>query len=213
MDSAVIVISRPELLTNEAEVLKSLFAAGLSIYHLRKPDASRNEIAELIAELPQRYHDRIVLHAHHELSDKFAVRGLHIRSTWQNGQVSDTAIDAMANPGVLTISAACHDLAYLNGSDESGGTCADCDYVFYSPVFNSISKPGYRPTASWENIVAAVQKSVLPVFALGGVTVDNISRLRVAGFAGAAVLGAVWQATDPVASWRKMDKQWRTTNQ
>jgi thiamine-phosphate pyrophosphorylase len=39
------------------------------------------------------------------------------------------------------------------------------------------------------------------VFALGGVTAGKLARVRALGFDGAAVLGAVWQAADPVAAF------------
>ncbi len=39
------------------------------------------------------------------------------------------------------------------------------------------------------------------VFALGGVTVEKLAQVRALGFDGAAVLGAVWQATDPLAAF------------
>jgi thiamine-phosphate pyrophosphorylase len=42
------------------------------------------------------------------------------------------------------------------------------------------------------------------VFALGGVAVGKLARVRALGFDGAAVLGAVWQAADPVAAFEAL---------
>ena len=76
--------------------------------------------------------------------------------------------------------------------------------VFYSPVFASISKPGYGPTASLDTlrqqIEAIRQQSVqLPhLIGLGGIQADNIQSIKLAGFDGAALMGALWQSPDPV---------------
>ena len=40
--------------------------------------------------------------------------------------------------------------------------------------------------------------------ALGGIEADKLAAVREAGFAGAAVLGAVWQSPDPVAAFRQL---------
>jgi thiamine-phosphate pyrophosphorylase len=39
------------------------------------------------------------------------------------------------------------------------------------------------------------------VIALGGINEDNIQLVKQAGFSGAAVLGAIWQADDPVTAF------------
>lgn len=78
------------------------------------------------------------------------------------------------------------------------------ELVFYSPVFTSISKPGYGPTLPLDTIRVQVesirQQSVqLPrLIGLGGIQAENIQLVRQAGFDGAALMGTLWQASDPV---------------
>lgn len=84
------------------------------------------------------------------------------------------------------------------------------DYCFLSPVYDSISKSGYRsagflaPGPRREGLRRALARAPLPVLALGGVGAGRLAELREAGFAGAAVLGAVWGAAGDVvgAYWR-----------
>jgi thiamine-phosphate pyrophosphorylase len=40
----------------------------------------------------------------------------------------------------------------------------------------------------------------MPVYALGGVTPARLPAVQELGFAGVGVLGAVWEADDPVAA-------------
>jgi thiamine-phosphate pyrophosphorylase len=45
------------------------------------------------------------------------------------------------------------------------------------------------------------------VFALGGMTVENMAQVRALGFDGAAVLGAVWQAADPQTAFQALQAE------
>lgn len=103
----------------------------------------------------------------------------------------------------------------------------EVDYALLSPIYPSISKPGYgassrqgaassssssadpsigggaggSPTFDPDTLAGALATARCPVLALGGVTPDKFEELAERGFAGAALLGAVWQAGDPVAAW------------
>lgn len=68
----------------------------------------------------------------------------------------------------------------------------ECDYVFLSPVFDSISKSGYLSRFELSNLDLSTSKS--PVVALGGVMLSKVPEVRNAGFCGAAFLGQVWNA-------------------
>lgn len=84
------------------------------------------------------------------------------------------------------------------------------EIAFYSPVFASISKPGYGPTVSLDTIREQIeslrQQSVqLPhLVGLGGIHANNVNLVRQAGFDGAALMGALWQAPDPVEALIKI---------
>ena len=68
------------------------------------------------------------------------------------------------------------------------------DYATLSPLFSPSSKPDdTRPTLG----VRALAGHGLPVFALGGIDVDNAGACVAAGAAGVAVIGVLFSATDP----------------
>ncbi len=92
----------------------------------------------------------------------------------------------VARPPVLGRS--CHGAGELRAAAAEG-----CDYATLSPVFPTASKPGYGPPLG----VDALRRPPLPVYALGGVTVDNAAHCRAAGATGVAVMGAVMGAPDP----------------
>lgn len=74
----------------------------------------------------------------------------------------------------------------------------DCDYCFLSPIFDSISKSGYRAAFDCSTLAAALATTLAArkVIALGGVTAGHLPELAGLGFKGAAFLGAIWQGTD-----------------
>lgn len=71
------------------------------------------------------------------------------------------------------------------------------DYIGAGPVYATASKTGL-PAPLGVAAVARIARAVaVPVVAIGGVTVDRVAELRVAGVFGVAVIGAVARAADP----------------
>jgi thiamine-phosphate pyrophosphorylase len=85
------------------------------------------------------------------------------------------------------------------------------EYAFLSPVFDSISKPGYKsPFSDRMNRFLKFKPELMTaikgknIIALGGIDEDKISMARKIGFAGVAVLGAIWNSKDPVQKFIKI---------
>lgn len=182
----LVVISPESADPREFAVLAQFFAEDLTSYHLRKPSWSRDQLAAHLRALPVECRPHLVLHSHHDLAVEFNLGGVHNAAT--------------AAPGLIR-SRAVHDLAALRESLHT------CDRLLLSPMFPSFSKPGYGPSAQ---LSEAGVRSVLSlprraeVFALGGIDVTRIPACLDLGFDGIAVLGAIWQATDPVHAFRQL---------
>ena len=65
------------------------------------------------------------------------------------------------------------------------------DYVFLSPLFDSISKEGYNSGLEIKEVEKVLEKHELhfKVMALGGIDETNIEKVKKAGFSGAVLLG------------------------
>jgi len=92
------------------------------------------------------------------------------------------------------IGVSAHSVVEVEAAATSGA-----DYVTFSPVFPTPSKPGYGPALGLEALRQATQASPIPVVALGGITAENAARCIQAGAAGVAVMGEVMRAADPAA--------------
>jgi thiamine-phosphate pyrophosphorylase len=81
------------------------------------------------------------------------------------------------------------------------------DYITFGPVFETESKRAYGAPQGLE-LLQGVAGTVrgLPVLAIGGITVDRAASCIGAGAHGVAVIGAVWDAADPIAAWRAFER-------
>lgn len=177
----LIVISSPEFLHDEARLINELFAAGMKRFHLRKPNASVAKMVELVSAIDPDYRAEVVLHQHHELADGFAMHRIHYPEVLR--LLQPEVLEAQKRRG-LGLSTSIHKL-------EHACTLSVFDYVFFSPVFNSISKAGY-PGALSADFRLLKTEATPAVIALGGVDYGNIPLVMEMNFDGVAVLGAIW---------------------
>ena len=176
----IIVITSPDFIAGEVSLINALFDGGIDRIHIRKPQASADEVRRLIDGIGSKWHKRLSLHDHHHLAIEYGC-GIHL-----NGRNPYPPEDAKKD---TLISASSHSV----GEVEKRKT--QCDYVFMSPIFDSISKQGYSAAYSQDELKEASAKGIIDknVIALGGVIPNHIPYLEKMGFGGAAFLGHVWQ--------------------
>ena len=93
-------------------------------------------------------------------------------------------------------------VGYSAHTPEEAGRAAreGADYVTFSPIFPTSSKPGH-PGAGLDALAeAAKAASPVPVYALGGVTPGRVRACLDAGAHGVAVLSGILDAPDPAAA-------------
>jgi thiamine-phosphate pyrophosphorylase len=193
----LVVVSPPEDRTDEEEAVRTLFEAGLVRYHLRKPDWSDERTTAFLGSLPSPWRRRVILHDHHDVARRLEAGGIHFRD-------DERAPDdpGSRDPAVGFASRSCHDVGTVRAA------LGRFDAVFIGPVFASRSKPGYGPMLAQtrdelRRLLATRSKAQrsTEVIALGGVTAQTLPDCHAWGFDGAALLGAVWSAPDPVAAF------------
>jgi thiamine-phosphate pyrophosphorylase len=196
----LLVITAPTALPDEVRLLTELFVAGLVRLHLRKPGWPAAQIETLLQALPAQYRTRLVLHGHPTLVRRYGLGGLHLTASQRAA--------ARRRPRLLpgqTLSTSFHSLAEISRARRRR-----YDYVFLSPIFDSISKEGYAGNFDLALVQSFLQKlAARPgyrphVLALGGIAGQNIALVQQSSFAGAAVLGSVWGSANPVAAWQKI---------
>ena len=179
----LIVITVETFLEREAEAVNLLFENGLEVLHFRKPCASPYETKSFIKQIKTDFHSRMVLHDCYELTELFDLKGIHL-----NRRNRDMFMNKpLCGERRLSISRSCHSL-------EEVVEARFCDYVFLSPVFDSVSKIGYKQAFTPRQLEDAKERGIIDesVMALGGITAENIPVAHRYGFGGVAVLGSLW---------------------
>ena len=185
------LISPDKISKQQITQIKKIFEMGLHILHLR---TCKKDACYFLEQLPEPYHQKIVIHEHLDLVEKYPLRGIHLKS-WQRKNIPYenllTYCKQMKNKN-KSVSSAFHTLQELKSYAE-----IPFEYVFLSPVFDSISKPNYVGKKMNLN---GFQKP-FKIVALGGVTLENYQQALKMHFDEVAVLGAIWQTEDPVQSF------------
>jgi len=186
----LIVISSSESFLQEAQLINQLFEAGMNCFHLRKPGYNAEEVNDLIQNINPKNHSKIALHQHHFLAGKNSIKRLHFTEQMRN-KTEEKDLQQLKQQG-FTLSTSIHQAEMISKMQQF-------DYVFLSPVFNSISKAGY---IGFADASFTIQKSVSgpEVIALGGIDASNIHQLKTMDFDGAAVLGSIWQQPELAVS-------------
>ena len=170
-----IAITEPYFFSGEAEMIVSLLEEhGFWRVHIRKPGATRQQVKKLVEEIPKHLYPSLSFHDHFDLAAELSAGGIHLNS--RNPE-------APSGWGGL-ISRSFHSAGEI-------GSC-DYDYAFLSPIYPSISKPGYKSVYEPEELKMHVNSKI---FALGGVTPEKFDEIDRLGFGGCAMLGCAWRTT------------------
>jgi thiamine-phosphate pyrophosphorylase len=187
----LIVVSDVQFRNDEAHHINAMFDEGLQIFHLRKPDSNAAAIVELLRKIDSRHHSKISLHQHYHLASEFGISRIHHPEKIRKSIRDDELL--LLNQSCFTLSTSIH-----KTKEE---VSQSYDYVFFGPVFNSISKRGYHSKFDQQS---AVSTCAVKRFAIGGVDERNCSKALQMGFDGVAILGAIWRSNDVIASFKKI---------
>jgi thiamine-phosphate pyrophosphorylase len=203
MNFSLPCITPERTVARETDVVNELFINNLKRLHLRKPSFSLSDYRSYIRSIYHAFHSRIAIHGCLELIEEFPSLGYHVKS---DDRKDTDFMDKVKNTRPSTLSTSFHSWQEIEENE------IDYNYVFISPVFNSISKQGYSAAiditkvSEVKNKLSAQNKKAPAIIALGGVDTTKISLLRSCGFDGAAVLGAVWETPDPIKAFKEIQE-------
>ena len=188
----LIVCSIPNSIPDEQQLVQELLRCGLETFHLRKPEFSMDEMRKWLQQVSTADCSKMVLHSHWLLAEEFKMKGIHIGAgplknmplTEQVAWIND------AKRKQWTISSSVHDQEEINRLPKG------FDYVWLSPIYESISKQAYNRPYSQTQLDDWVKElkehKQTQVYALGGITAEHAAELTQRKFDGMVVLGSVW---------------------
>ena len=172
-----------------ADVVSELLDAGVTAIQLREKDLGDTELIQLaqpIAEVCRNYKAKLFINT----SDKVLQR-----STMSIAGAAGVHLPANAE-SVKTVKARTDDNLYVGCSVHSLDAAQKretegADFVTYSPIYRTASKPGYGPAVGVEHLAEMVKGVKIPVFALGGITPARVTECLAVGAFGVAVMSGV----------------------
>lgn len=178
----LILMTTPNFYVEEHQILTALFDEGLEILHLRKPNTEPVYSERLLQLLPEAYRSQIVVHDHFYLKSEYGLKGIHL-----NQRNPEFPKNYKGH-----ISCSCH------SAEELVARKKICDYLFLSPIYDSISKDSYPSHFSPAQLREMADRKIIDkkVMALGGIDLDRIAQMRDYGFGGVVILGAIWNRFD-----------------
>ncbi|ABG57538.1 thiamine-phosphate diphosphorylase [Cytophaga hutchinsonii ATCC 33406] len=178
----------------EGGILSALVSIYNCTIHIRKPRFTADQYKKYLHDHNQLL-SHFVLHEHHSLAKEFPVMGVHLKEL-------DRINPAQVHPDIKIISTSIHSIA------DAGNLSHPFEYIFYSPLFQSISKENYGTNNSLADLKKTVselkEQTGIPIIGLGGIYEANIDLVKKSGFDGAALLGAVWVQSDPLAAFGRI---------
>ena len=180
-----------------AETVEAAVRGGATMVQLREKDTAPEEFIRLGRELlavTRRYGALLIINDHPTIAKEIGADGVHV------GREDPPVAEARAVLGPeAIIGASCYGEVTRAVAAEHEGA----DYVAFGTPFPSPTKA--KRTDISLGIFQEVKRQVhVPVFAIGGITVDNARQVIDAGADGLAVVSGVFAASDVEAAARAL---------
>jgi thiamine-phosphate pyrophosphorylase len=189
----LIVITGSKSLPDEPSMVTKMFEDGLMTLHLRKPKLSTQEMRDYIEEIPEYFHDRIIIHSHHILAAKFNLKGIHFTATHLSKRWKYFFIRMRLRLKFVKLykTRSYKRLANIHSKEEH-----NFDYYLMGTVFNNLTGELYGGFYE-EALIAALKNSNKKIVARGGISDKVIKKAYDYGFHGIGFNSYIWDAENP----------------
>ncbi|MDE6190342.1 MAG: thiamine phosphate synthase [Muribaculum sp.] len=179
-----------------AEEVKMAIEGGCKWIQLRMKDASYEEMKSTALEIIPMCKENdiiLVIDDNVELVNELRVHGVHLGKNDMDPRKAREILGPHAIIGVTANTA--DDILSFRG--------VDVDYVGLGPFRHTTTKKNLSPVIGldgYKDIVATVTKggNTLPIVAIGGITLEDVTGIMATGVQGIAVSGSIINAPDPV---------------
>ena len=169
------------------EVLKQAAGAGVDVIQLRDKIGSSSEILEFAKHAVSYLEGRIpfIINDWVDLAMVSGVKAVHLG---QEDLPIKLARPMLGKKAIIGVS--CQSLAHARQAEKQGA-----DYIGFGSVFPTLTKPD-RQLMDLKILKETAQKIKIPVFAIGGITLENVGQLSLIGIKKIAVTRAICLADD-----------------
>ncbi len=196
------VITDPPLSRGRShlEIARAALEGGADAIQIRDKSSPAYNLCRLSAEiqpLARKYGALFVVNDRVDVAMVTGADGAHVG---RDDLPAREARRLLPRPTVLGVSANTREAA--RKAEREGA-----DYLGVGPVFPTATKPDAGEAIGLETLAAIARAVSIPVVAIGGITLENVSEVIAAGAAGAAVVSAVASADDLTAATRALKRR------
>jgi 8-oxo-dGTP diphosphatase len=180
----MLVTPQPSSPNEFLEALRRSLDAGIDLVQLRAPGMPAEEFQKLASQaitVCRHAGARILLNAAPELASRLGADGTHLSQARSGGLDSETL---QGRHGLLGVS--CH-----NRTEISAASSHRPDYLLVGPVQVSATHPGMAPLG-WTGFAELAILSPVPVYAIGGLGLEDLQIARQHGAHGVAAIRGLW---------------------
>ena len=176
------IMTKSTFFVEEDKILSSLFDEGLDDLHLFKPGSSPMYSERLLTLLPEDYYRKITVHDHFYLKQEYDLAGIHL----------DNPTDNLPDGYKGKFSRTCTDLSQLKEMKKKSQS------VFLKNIFDCIEFKEEKSSFSLQQLELAAGNGLIDkkVYALGGMSLENIKIAKALGFGGVVICGDLWNRFD-----------------
>lgn len=178
----IAIMTKSTFFVEEDKILSSLFDEGMDNLHLFKPGSSPMYSERLLTLLPEDVRRKVTVHDHFYLKQEYGLAGIHL----------DDPAQPLPDGYKGKYSRTCTDLSLLKEMKKKS------QYVFLKNIFDCIEYKDEKSSFSIPQLEQAASHGLIDkkVYALGGITLDNIRIAKELGFGGVVVCGDLWNQFD-----------------
>ena len=178
----LVIMTKSTFFVEEDKILATLFEEGMDNLHLYKPGASPMYSERLLSLLPEDYYKKITVHENFYLKDEYNLAGIHIDDPLQDvpqgyrGKYSRT----------------CTEFSQLKEMKKHS------NYVFLKNIFDCIEYKDEKANFNMNLLEDASKRGLIDkhVYALGGISLENVEIAKELGFGGVVICGDLWNRFD-----------------
>ena len=179
-------------------IVGELAENGLDVFQLRAKSINNNEIIDLIRDLSSAtYNTKMKLCINDNVNVASKCKGLidilHLGQTDMDPNEAKKLIDQNIQIGLS-----------ITNENQLGNIPNCVNYLGVGPIFPTGSKIDASEPMGSNKLKEIINKTNLPVVAIGGISIDSICDLFKLGVSGVAVISAILNENNPIENFQKI---------
>lgn len=177
-------LCRDDFLFHIEEIAKAA-PAGILLREKDLPEEEYKVLAEEVMAVCEKYQIPCIFHSFTQVAVALKNPAIHLPLPLLR------ALTAEEKAKFSCIGASCHSIEEAKEAERLG-----CTYIIAGHIFATDCKKGVPPRGT-EFLQEVCQAVTIPVFAIGGISAENVDEVRMAGAAGACIMSGLMQCDKP----------------